>query len=43
MAGFGISDVEPLGSATRELVRSYGNMLCGWIWLRIVSSDGPCY
>jgi hypothetical protein len=49
MAGFGISNVEPLGSATRvsQLVRriigKYVVRMGGrWNWLRIVSGGGLC-
>jgi hypothetical protein len=46
VAGFGISGVEPWGSATTVLVRSYG--VGGedgsvWNWFRIVSSGELWY
>jgi hypothetical protein len=48
MAGFGISGVEPSGSATTVLVRwilgrQVVRMGGGWNWLRIVSSGRLWY
>jgi hypothetical protein len=50
MESFGISGVEPLGSAIRELVKVRWisgkwavKMGGGWNWLRIVSSGGLWY
>jgi hypothetical protein len=41
MAGFGISGVDPPGSAARELVISEGNTLRGWDVARTGSGSCP--
>jgi hypothetical protein len=48
VAGFGISSVEPSGSATTKLVRwilvrQVVRMGGGWNWFRIVSNGRLCY
>jgi hypothetical protein len=47
LAGFGISGVEPSGSASRIFVKCCGNRLLelegGWNWLRIASNGRLWY